>query len=262
MDSKILHRIRQGITLLVAALMLPAQLQAGAAECGRITALLPSASHNQKVATVQAKLQWKDFLKTDASGRLRANLLDGSILSLGRESHLIIVKHDANSQQTALELNYGRLRSQVAAITRAGGNFELRTPVAVVGVIGTDFYVYATADMTLVICYSGKLVVTPVVAGAVAATAPNQPVTLTTGEMLEIRGGVAGSVQPLTSEIRDETIAETHVANAAPSIVQRSWVARHKALLIGIGAVAAGGIIAATATGTPSSSGHSDSHYQ
>ena len=222
---------------------------------------MPAAARNAKTASVQDKLQWQDSLNTDSSGRLRANLHDGSILSLGRDSHLVIVKHDASLQQTSLELNYGRLRSQVAVITRRGGSFELRTPVAVVGVIGTDFYVYTTADMTIVICYSGTLVVTPVAAAAVATTTPAQPVTLKAGEMVEIRGNMPGSVQTLTAAMRDDTIAETYVAEKAPRVLQRSWLARHKHLVIAAGAAAAAGIIATTTATGKGGSSHPDSHY-
>ena len=39
---------------------------------------------------------------------MRAGLTDGSILSVGSNSELRVVQHDAASQQTSLEMNYGK----------------------------------------------------------------------------------------------------------------------------------------------------------
>jgi len=116
-------------------------------KAGSITALLPTAKitrgSGKQAVTTEAKkgdaLVWNDLVKTEKGGRARITLADQSILSLGSQAELRIVKHDAKSQQTALEMAYGRVRAQVANITRDGGSFELRTPTAVAGVIGTDF---------------------------------------------------------------------------------------------------------------------------
>ena len=59
---------------------------------------------------------------------------DQSILSVGSQSELRIVKHDPRSQQTTLELNYGRVRAEVAPVTRRDGQFQVKTPTAVAGV--------------------------------------------------------------------------------------------------------------------------------
>src|ERR1700761_4369998 len=136
----------------LAALIATAAMPAWAApatppKAGSITALLPVAKiirgTGKQAVTTDAKkgdpLVWNDLVKTEKGGRARITLADQSILSLGSQAELRIVKHDAKSQQTALEMAYGRVRAQVANITRDGGSFELRTPTAVAGVIGTDF---------------------------------------------------------------------------------------------------------------------------
>lgn len=122
-------------------------------KAGNITALLPVAKitrgAGKKAVITDAKkgdeLVWNDVVKTEKGGRARITLVDQSILSLGSQAELRIVRHDARSQQTALEMAYGRVRAQVANITRDGGSFELRTPTAVAGVIGTDFGVDSTS---------------------------------------------------------------------------------------------------------------------
>jgi len=128
---------------------------------GQINALVPAASRNSAPAKVRDDLQWNDLLQTGSAGRVRAGLADGSILSLGSNSELRVVQHDAASQQTSLEVNFGKVRSKVVKITQPNGKFEMKTPNAVIGVVGTDFYVGYEANRTTVICYTGRVMVTP-----------------------------------------------------------------------------------------------------
>ena len=129
-----------------------------------------------------AEVQLNDLLRTDDQGRVRIKLLDQSVLSIGVKSQLRIVSHDAASRQTSLELNYGKLRAQVSKITRAGGKFELRTPTAIAGVIGTDFGVDATdPNLTKFICISGNV--------QLSSVDPNIPGTIT------CRGGTTVTVR-------------------------------------------------------------------
>jgi hypothetical protein len=104
---------------------------------GEVKALIPNASRNAQPLKVKDSFEWNDLLKTYAPGRLRAGLTDGSVISLGSNSELKVVQHNAVSQQTSIEMNYGQLRSQVVKITQPDGKYEVRTPNAVIGVIGT-----------------------------------------------------------------------------------------------------------------------------
>ena len=135
--------------------------QAGGQRAGQIDAMIPAATRNDVAAKPKEDVDWNDLLKTTKSGRVRASLLDGSILSVGSDSQLRVVQHDAASQQTSLEMNYGKLRSQVQKISQPGGKFEVTTPNAVIGAIGTDFYIRVEAHKTTAICYKGKISVTP-----------------------------------------------------------------------------------------------------
>ena len=138
-----------------------AEPQASGQQAGQIDALIPAAMRNDKAAKAKDELFWNDLLKTTHSGRVRAGLTDGSILSVGSDSELRVVQHDATSQQTSLEMSYGKLRSQVQKITKQGGKFEVKTPNAVIGVIGTHFYAQYASNKTTVICYEGQVSVTP-----------------------------------------------------------------------------------------------------
>ncbi len=168
---------------------LPVLAGAAAAQtAGSVKAMIPDASRNAHPLAVNDTLQWNDLLQTDAKGRLRAGLTDGSILSVGSNSQLKVVQHDASKQQTAIELNYGKLRSEVTKITQPQGKYQVKTANAVIGVIGTDFYVGYAKGRTTVICYEGTVSVTPIgdtkVLGSTdAAEAPDGGVILRAGQI-------------------------------------------------------------------------------
>jgi len=180
------------LSLLLAAMPLyAAPIDTNTQTAGEVKALIPAASRNAQPVKVKDGIDWNDLLHTDAHGRLRAGLTDGSILSLGSNSELQVVQHDAVSQQTTIAVNYGKLRSQVVKITQPDGKFEVKTPNAVVGVIGTDFYVGYANNQTTVICYVGKVAVTPAPGAKVlksdnASSGSTNTVTLAPGQMVVI----------------------------------------------------------------------------
>ena len=100
-------------------------------------------------------VDWQDLVNTQVNGRARIALDDGSVLNVGSESSMHVVKHDAGAQQTNLELSYGKLRSQAAKIAKPDGKFEVHTPAGVAGVVGTDFYVEFGNDTMNVIVFEG-----------------------------------------------------------------------------------------------------------
>lgn len=119
-----------------------------AQEAGKISRVLPEGFVRRAGATAEAKLAdpilWNDIVRTNLQGRVRIGLNDGSLLTVGAKSELRVVKHDTQSRQTLVELLYGGARARVQAITQRGGAFQVRTPTAVIGVIGTEFFVDAT----------------------------------------------------------------------------------------------------------------------
>ena len=106
-------------------------------------------------ASVKTPVDWLDLVNTQASGRARVALDDGSVLNVGSDSSMKIVKHDAGAQQTDLELAYGKLRTQAQKIAKPDGKFEVHTAAGVAGVVGTDFYVEYGNDVMNVIAYEG-----------------------------------------------------------------------------------------------------------
>jgi hypothetical protein len=225
---------------------------------GQINALIPAATKNEQATKAKDELDWNDLLKTAASGRVRAGLDDGSILSVGSNSELRVLQHDATSQQTSLEMDAGRLRSKVVKITQPNGKFEVHTPNAVIGVIGTDFYVEYDGNKTTVICYAGVVTVTPIGGARAtnnssnAANATN-PVTLTAGQMVEITTAVPPGgyhSQPTPGDMQRASMESTEVPNLPPPATAGMTNSWHWIVLMGAFAGAAVGLTFAVDRGT------------
>ena len=104
-------------------------------------------------------------------------------------------------------------RSPVVKITRPGGKFETKTPNAVIGVIGTDFYVGYEANKTTVICYKGQVSVTPL---GNAAPTNNAGQTTTSPNSVTVN---PGQMVVITSEIPP---AGFQTSNTPPDVLQAS----------------------------------------
>jgi hypothetical protein len=119
--------------------------QAAGQRAGEVSRVIPAVSiaRSGKTITASAKtaVDWQDLVNTQVNARARIALDDGSVLNVGSESSMKVVKHDAGAQQTELELTYGKLRTQAQKIAKPDGKFEVRTPAGVAGVVGTDFFV-------------------------------------------------------------------------------------------------------------------------
>jgi len=226
---------------------------------GQISALLPSAEHNSKPAKTKDDLSWNDLLKTEHTGRLRALLMDGSTLSMGSDTEMKVVQHDTASQQTSIQMGVGQLRSRVSKITNPNGKFEVKTPQAVIGVIGTDFYVGVAGGKTTVICYSGVVSVTPIpgaaastnsadnASSAASAGATGGPFTVPAGQMIVI-SDMPPVVQPTPASLQTETITATNVPDLAAGAAAAGAGAH--GILGTIVGVAIAGAVAGIAVGT------------
>jgi hypothetical protein len=135
--------------------------QAAGQRAGEVSRVIPAVSiaRSGKTITASAKtaVDWQDLVNTQINARARIALDDGSVLNVGSESSMKVVKHDSGAQQTELELTYGKLRTQAQKIAKPDGKFEVRTPAGVAGVVGTDFFVaYDNTTNTMnVIAFEG-----------------------------------------------------------------------------------------------------------
>src|ERR1700745_4153696 len=127
--------------LLALCITVPADViaapQSSNSRAGEVARVIPSVSiaRGSKTLTASAKsvVDWEDLVNTQINGRARIALDDGSVLNLGSQSSMHVVKHDAATQQTDLELIYGKLRTQAQKIAKPNGKFEVRTPAGVAG---------------------------------------------------------------------------------------------------------------------------------
>jgi ferric-dicitrate binding protein FerR (iron transport regulator) len=133
--------------------------QAAGQRAGEVARLIPAVniarSGKTMVAAAKTVVDWQDLVNTQANARARIALDDGSVLNVGSESSIKIVKHDAGAQQSELELTYGKLRTQAQKIAKPDGKFEVRTAAGVAGVVGTDFFVEYVNGTMNVIAFEG-----------------------------------------------------------------------------------------------------------
>jgi len=223
------------ISLAVALLLLAAtgvSAQTDRQRAGTVTAILPVG----KVARARARaasvaelrkgdpVQWNDLLSTDTGGRMRIVLNDQSILSLGTKSRLRVIRHDSARQQTQLELSYGRVRAEVASITRSGGLFEIRTPTAVAAVLGTEFTVEADeTGETTIACLRGRVSVR----NAQAKVKGEQIVAAGQEAKIE-RGKKPSAPRAAPPERLENAKRETEIAEKEPEPVKKAGSSSEK----------------------------------
>jgi ferric-dicitrate binding protein FerR (iron transport regulator) len=155
----------------------PAQ-DAASPAAGQVSRLTPQVQIDRAaqhiVAAVNDRVFWNDGLRSGPSGRAHVTLTDGSELNLGSESSLTILQHDAQAQQTSLDLLIGRLRGKVTKLTRPGGKFEIHTPVGVAGLVGTDFSLLVTNDYVELMVFEGAVQFTTLDGKSVTVNAGNK----------------------------------------------------------------------------------------
>jgi hypothetical protein len=164
---------------------------------GQVSRLLPDVQIEraslQLVAAISAPVYWNDELRSSPTGRAHITLNDGSLLNLGSNSALRVLQHDAQAQQTTLDLAVGRMRGQVLKLSRPGAKFEIRTLAGVAGLVGTDFYLLAASDYTELIVFEGAVSFT--------ASSTGQAMTVTSGMKLLIsRDGQFQGPSPATAQ--------------------------------------------------------------
>src|SRR5580693_6517916 len=159
-------RFALGLALwLSMTMVIPANIsaapQAGGQRAGEVARVIPAVSIARGAKTLNASakslVEWQDVVNTKADGRARIALDDGSVLNVGSDSSIKVVKHDAGAQQTDLELAYGKLRTQAQKISKPDGKFEVHTAAGVAGVVGTDFYVGYENNVMNVVAYEGQV---------------------------------------------------------------------------------------------------------
>jgi len=147
------------------ALTVFAAAAAHAAEAGRIILVAGSAQVGERAATLNAPVQEGDMLVTGKDGYIYVKTIDNGLFIVRNSSRARITSYHVDQKNPAntrikLELLSGTARSQSGeAVKLARQNFRFNTPVAAIGVRGTDFTVFTDQDTSRVTVLSGGITI-------------------------------------------------------------------------------------------------------
>ena len=108
-----------------------------------------------------------DLIRTDSNGHVHVKFLDDAVLSVRPNSELFIETYSFNAEKpelSAVKLNLleGTARTVSGKAAKAARHrYRLNTPIAAIGVRGTDFLVSATASSLTAMVNDGAIVVAP-----------------------------------------------------------------------------------------------------
>ena len=140
-------------------------------EAGQVVQAIGGARLAGVPSKVGDKVQVGDSLSTDGDGYLYIKTVDGGFLILRPRSEAKVLAYTIDAAQPSnnrikFELSRGVARSiSGAAVKQSRQNFRFNTPVAAIGVRGTDFTVFTDAQTTRVAVVAGGVVVSGFGAG-------------------------------------------------------------------------------------------------
>ena len=163
------------VTLLLAAQMTFTQgafaegLETGVGTVGLVLgkAYLESADNSRARIRAGARVNVSDRIVTEANGHVHIQFDDAAMVSVRPDSMLEIERYDYNAaspEQSSIKLNL--VEGVTRAISGKGAHearerFRLNTPIAAIGVRGTDFVVSATSQSVRALVNEGAIVVAP-----------------------------------------------------------------------------------------------------
>lgn len=150
---------------LTAAMLWPIADTAFAAEAGKVVFVTGQVQLGGRAAVQDAAVQEGDQLSTGADGYVYVKTVDNGFLilrpnSTARVAAYSIDRNDPSKTRVKLELTRGVARAiSGQGVKQAREHFRFNTPVAAIGVRGTDFTVYTDQQVTRVSVLSGGVVV-------------------------------------------------------------------------------------------------------
>lgn len=158
-----------------------------------------------------------DRIETKAGGHVHLRFVDGGRLSVRPASRLHIESYSHSAQQPQLGAIKFRLdEGVVRSITGSWGEaarerFRLNTPVAAIGVKGTDFVVRSDMERTAASVYTGAITLTPLANNGCGAS---------------VGPCISGHEKLLSDDMKGQ-ILEYSRRDAAPLLVATDTVARN-----------------------------------
>lgn len=225
--------------LVITALMLSAQL-AFAAEAGKIIFVAGKADVANRAASLNAAVQEGDTLTTGSDGFIYVKTIDNGLFILRPNTKARIATYHVDAKDPAntrikLELMSGVARSLSGeAVKLARQNFRFNTPVAAIGVRGTDFTVFTDQDTSRVAVISGGIVMSgfvgacrPEGTGPCEGNASRELSAVQRGQLLQVRRGQnapmllqSGGVSPdqVSPPRSDEPLGKAGAGNGGSTI--------------------------------------------
>ena len=133
----------------------------------------------------QGKVLTGDLIRTGKDARLEIMVNDNTVLTLSGDTEFSVERYDLGRQQGAgavlLRLTKGAFRVATGQLSSLrGGPFEVATPLATVGIRGTEFWGgYLSAEEISVLLLEGKGVYIRNAAGQSEIVHPGEGVTVT-----------------------------------------------------------------------------------
>ncbi|MYM85056.1 hypothetical protein GTP44_24300 [Duganella sp. FT50W] len=175
---------------------------AQAGEAGRIVFVVGQVHTNDRPTQLNDAVQEGEELSTGADGYVYLKTADDGLLILRPSSRAKIVRYHIDRKvpsntHVKLELLSGVARSvSGSAVKQARQNFRFNTPVAAIGVRGTDFTVFTDQETSNVTVLSGGIVVSgfsgsclPTGGGPCEHTASRELSAGQSGQMLQVKRG-------------------------------------------------------------------------
>jgi hypothetical protein len=154
------------LKLFLIMLMLAWTVPAWAAEIGKVSALSGRADVTRGEAgaeelKIDDGVMQTDVIRTKSDSRLVLTMSDGSRLTMAENTRLELKHYQVEGEPAGLlKVTRGRLRALVSKVfSSRSESFQVRTPTAVAGVMGTDFAVIVEALFTRVVVFKGIVMV-------------------------------------------------------------------------------------------------------
>lgn len=149
--------------------LLPAALAAGGENIGHVSRIKGVAfavdGKNMQELALNALIQRGETIKTGPGARVELTMLDETKLTLGADTEFSLLRYDLGRQAgpgaVLLRLAKGAFRVATGRLEALRAEreepFEVQTPIAVIGIRGTDFWGgFLTADELSVLLISGS----------------------------------------------------------------------------------------------------------
>jgi hypothetical protein len=224
--------------LIVIATLAAAAQQGFAAEAGKVIYVAGKADVADRAAALGAPVQEGDMLTTGADGYVYVKTVDNGLFILRPNTRARIAVYHVDAADPAntrikLELLSGVARSRSGeAVKLARQNFRFNTPVAAIGVRGTDFTVFTDQNTSRVAVISGGITVSgfagacmPEGSGPCEGSASRELSAAQKGQLLQVQRGQTpqlmqgGSLLPdvVAPPRADEPISKAAASPAAPA---------------------------------------------